>query len=60
MFKYNNFVLDYQILYYKTYVLNDMWQHYINGNISFDHYYNDYNKYYMELIKYHNWMCCYI
>jgi hypothetical protein len=56
MFRYNSFVLDYQILYYKAYVLNDMWRNYVNGNIRFDDYYNDYNNYYMQLIKFHNWM----
>ena len=54
MFRYNTFVLNFQILYYKAYVLNHMFQNY--SNIRFDNYYDDFNNYYMQLIKFNNSM----
>lgn len=59
MFRYNSFLLEYHILYYKIYILNIMFKKLVNGSITFRDYYDNYNYHFIELIKFHNWMCGY-
>ena len=56
MFNHNSLIIDYQILIYKYVILNIMWIKYLKHEITFDDYYNDYNNYYMKMIRYHNWI----
>ena len=51
----NIYFLDMYIITYKKSILNDYFNDYVKGNISYDEYYNsNIKKFYVEMIKNYN------
>lgn len=54
MFQNRNNDIDFYIYHYKSSILNKSFDDYSKNKMTYDEYYNVYNKRYIDLIKLHN------